>query len=574
MNKFEFDILRCIYIYGNDNQRFLSSKTGFSLGLVNKTIQSLVKDKYLKEDYTITNWSKMIMDANKPKQAIILAAGYGMRMIPINTEIPKGLLMIKNETLIERIIKQLHEVNIYDIHVVVGYMKEKYEFLIDEYGVTLTYNKDYSSKNNLFSVSKVVEIMENAYIVPCDIWFKENPFSLYEGYSWYLLSNKNAYNSFYTINRKQECRLCVNDGNKMIGIAYFHNQDVNEFKNVILDLIRYREYESKFWEESYKHISFPVYANLYKEEDYHEIDTFEDWRNLESDSMILSSHAIDIILKALSINANEIKDIHILKKGLTNHTFQFKVNEDFYVMRIPESDSNELINRYNERNTYQILKDESSTETIIYFDEMTGYKISKWIDHDHVCEHNNKDDLRKCMHLLRRLHEKKYPSAYIFDIFEKIQFYEMKWSEPSYYRDYEKTKENVFSLKDFIEENIEYRTLCHIDPSNDNFLIQNDDVYLIDWEYAAIQDPHIDIAMFCLDGMYDKKNVDEIIDMYFDGKCSSVIRRKIYAYISCCGLMWSNWTEYKRGKGIEFGEYSLKMYRYAKEYYLYAKGGD
>lgn len=31
------------------------------------------------------------LDKNIPQRAVILAAGYGMRMVPINTETPKGL---------------------------------------------------------------------------------------------------------------------------------------------------------------------------------------------------------------------------------------------------------------------------------------------------------------------------------------------------------------------------------------------------------------------------------------------------------------------------------------------------
>ena len=43
------------------------------------------------------------------------------------------------------------------------------------------------------------------------------------------------------------------------------------------------------------------------------------------------------------------------------------------------------------------------------------------------------------------------------------------------------------------------------------------------------------------------------------------MRTKIYAYIAVCGLLWSNWCEYKSRLGVEFGEYSLKQYRYAKD---------
>ena len=48
-------------------------------------------------------------------------------------------------------------------------------------------------------------------------------------------------------------------------------------------------------------------------------------------------------------------------------------------------------------------------------------------------------------------------------------------------------------------------------------------------------------------------------------------RTKIYIYIAMCGLLWSNWCEYKRKLGVEFGEYSLRQYRFAKDFYRAAK---
>ena len=82
-----------------------------------------------------------------------------------------------------------------------------------------------------------------------------------------------------------------------------------------------------------------------------------------------------------------------------------------------------------------------------------------------------------------------------------------------------------------------------------------------------MQDPHVDIAMFCIYSLYNKQQIDRTIDAYFSEGCDSFIKIKIYAYISICGLLWSNWCDYKRNLGIEFGEYSLRQYRYAKEYY-------
>ena len=113
--------------------------------------------------------------------------------------------------------------------------------------------------------------------------------------------------------------------------------------------------------------------------------------------------------------------------------------------------------------------------------------------------------------------------------------------------------------------------LTHIDAVPDNFLFVEQDgkeeIRLIDWEYAGMQDPHVDIAMFCIYSLYDRKEIDKLIDIYFEGNCSRDVRIKIYCYIAACGLLWSNWCEYKRNLGVEFGEYSLRQYRYAKDYY-------
>ena len=166
---------------------------------------------------------------------------------------------------------------------------------------------------------------------------------------------------------------------------------------------------------------------------------------------------------------------------------------------------------------------------------------------------------------------------HVFDLFKKIEFYEELWGEqPSMYKDYQETKQKVLSLKQYIDTLDKDWCLTHIDAVPDNFLFytpmgsKEEDLQLTDWEYAGMQDPHVDIAMFCIYSLYKKSQVDRLIDIYFNGECDAETRSKIYAYISVCGLLWSNWCEFKRNLGVEFGEYSLRQYRYAKDYYRYA----
>lgn len=55
----------------------------------------------------------------------------------------------------------------------------------------------------------------------------------------------------------------------------------------------------------------------------------------------------------------------------------------------------------------------------------------------------------------------------------------------------------------------------------------------------------------CIYAMYDRKQIDKLINAYFTEGCPKEIRIKIYCYIAACGLLWSNWCEYKRNLGID-----------------------
>lgn len=140
MNKQESEVLNALFLEPYINQRILSGFCGHSLGVVNRSLKNLIKEGYIDKHMRPTDKANAELKMKAPKNAIILAAGFGMRMVPVNMEVPKALLEVNGEPLIERIIKQLHEVGIKEIYVVVGFMKERFEYLIDVYGVELVVN--------------------------------------------------------------------------------------------------------------------------------------------------------------------------------------------------------------------------------------------------------------------------------------------------------------------------------------------------------------------------------------------------------------------------------------------------
>lgn len=658
MNKQEADILILLAEKPFENQRILSEQSGRSLGSVNKSLKALKEAGYLTEDFRLTHLADQELSANRPRRAVILAAGFGMRMVPINLTSPKALLMVRGERLIERLIRQLHEVDITDITVVVGFMKDQFEYLIDTYGVKLLVNSEYSSRNNLHSMALAAGVKRrrlgsprpssrgqstadaiqgamsgagqnremtpggqnkeklpggqnkeklpggqnheypqdgNLYIVPCDLWCEENPFHREELYSWYMMAEEEDIDSGLRINRKEEIVRCKTGetGHRMAGISYLTDRDWEWLKEAILNMDGSHRYDDFFWEEALFSGSpdrMRIAAKTVTGDGIVEINTYEQLRDIDSGSGHLASEAIRVIRDHFRVDERAITDITMLKKGMTNRSFLFRIGDRKYIMRIPGEGTELLINRKEEAEVFRAISNKGFCDDPELILPEKGYKITRYLEGVRTCDAGDEEDLRKCMTLLGKLHSMHLKVDHTFDIFGQIEFYEGLWDgEPSIYPDYADTKRKVLELKRFIDSQPKDWCLTHIDANCDNFLFYKEggsedgeesgkeSLQLTDWEYAGMQDPHVDIAMFGIYSMYEKDEVDRLIDIYFDsigaggGILAPAVRAKIYCYIAACGLLWSNWCEYKRKFGVEFGEYSLRQYRYAKEYYRYAR---
>ena len=140
------------------------------------------------------------------KRAIVMAAGKGERLRPLTLAMPKPLIRINGERMIDSVISALHQNGIFEIYVVVGYIKELFHELEDKYpGLKLIENPDYDRCNNISSLYYAREYLSDCIILDGDQIIR-NPAALAPEFE------RSGYNAVWTDDETKEWLLTVENG--------------------------------------------------------------------------------------------------------------------------------------------------------------------------------------------------------------------------------------------------------------------------------------------------------------------------------------------------------------------------
>ena len=306
----------------------------------------------------------------------------------------------------------------------------------------------------------------------------------------------------------------------------------------------------------------------------HQIYEFENLEELRRFDPRYQNHsdntALELVSQVFEVPESEIHDIRCLKSGMTNKSFLFQLQGRHYICRIPGPGTELLINRKEEAEVYRTIQPLHISEHIIYMNGDTGYKIAEYYEGARNSRADDWDDVAKCMELVQRLHNSGLTVAHEFNIRERIAFYEGLCAAHggTRFEDYAEVRSHMNELMDQLDAMQRPRVLSHIDSVADNFLFLPDgSVRLIDWEYAGMCDPLIDLSMCAIYSYYDEAATERLMQIYFGREPETKERKIVYSYIALGGFLWALWAVYKASLGEEFGEYTLIMYRYAKTYY-------
>ena len=265
-------------------QRALAAETGMSVGRVNEAISHL-SDLGLIADRRVTDDGLDALEPYRVKRAVLIAAGFGSRMVPITLNTPKPLVRVGGTRIIDTILDAVYAAGITEVYVVRGYLGEQFDQLRYKYPtIRFIDNPLYNEANNISSMVAAKDHLQSAYVFESDLLLR-NPklITRYQDRSNYLgIPMERSDDWCFKVKNGVIKSLGIGgEGGiwQMVGISYWTPEDGAKLAEDIPATFAMPGGKERFWDEApltYFADRYKVYARECSLEDVTEIDSFRE----------------------------------------------------------------------------------------------------------------------------------------------------------------------------------------------------------------------------------------------------------------------------------------------------------
>lgn len=252
--------------------------------------------------------------------------------------------------------------------------------------------------------------------------------------------------------------------------------------------------------------------------------------------------------------------------GMTNKNYLVSYIDNQYVIRMPGSATEMLINRENECENSMLTAKEAINIDTLYINPKTGVKITKYLPNSETFSASEKSVVLLA-NQLKTLHRSGIVFKNEFNVFTEYDKYilinEEKRREEKRVEDNQNIDEKLLALFNlcrvyFVSLNRE-KVPCHNDLVPENILLQGDNLYIIDWEYSGMNDFVFDIASFFIETNLSEEFQNLFLEEYFERGNVDIeqIKQEIILYQFCQDILWYIWTLIKEEDYTDYGQIRL-----------------
>ena len=231
------------------------------------------------------------LEPYRAKRAILMAAGFGSRLLPLTVNTPKPLVRVHGVRIIDRLIDAVRAIGIEEVYIVRGYLPEAFDALLAKYpDLHFIDNPIYDSTNNISSAVAAAEHFQNAYVFESDLFLTDPSYiAKYQYESNYLAIPVDSTEDWYfdaddtgkiTHIAKGKDAPCW----QMVGLSYWTAEDGARLAADIPEVFARDDAKQIFWDDvalDRKPEGYTVRVRPCAHDDIVEIDTFAELQEID-----------------------------------------------------------------------------------------------------------------------------------------------------------------------------------------------------------------------------------------------------------------------------------------------------
>lgn len=610
------DILRVLlHIQAVDNttkfsQRQLAKSTNFSLTKVQAILSELEKKQFVTRTgnnqsphYQVSNqgqqftlslingtlptWSSSL-EKHPTTTAVVLAAGATQ-----DFNQPVSLEEFDHQSMLQRTIDQLVNHGITKIIIVTGFKQKSIKQLVDNnQNVQLVINENYTKTGTMSSFVKAAPfISESFLLIEGDLLFDNAMLSL-------LLQEQqsNVILAAPLSGSGDEAFVDFDKNNQLLRIS----KDIRQMNELSAEMIGLSKLSYGFFELmmaafqnnqnpwlNYEYLitrlahSISVKCILTDNLSWKDIDNIQDLAEAQNTTFpkikvneqnAQIKLAQQTIIDVLALPETAVKDV-AYAGGMTNTNYSAQVQlgndgtwEECFI-RIPGKGTGKLINRKTEQPNAKQASELNFNVPTVYMDD-SGIKITKTIPGALTLSPRSmrlSTNYRQAAQLLKHVHTSPMTFSNTFSFIDEWHRYEQAVTDlkQPFFNNYDTVRQQVLKALARLDQlGVEQRP-CHNDLVPENFIKgNNNQLYLIDWEYSGLNDPAWDLAALFNESEFTN---DEETDFLVHYEPSDILklRQKVQIYKALQDILWSTWAIVKTASGVDFNDYGQKRFNRA-----------
>ena len=256
-----------------------------------------------------------------------------------------------------------------------------------------------------------------------------------------------------------------------------------------------------------------------------------------------------------------------LEGGMSNYTYVVETRGKKYTYRVPGKFAEKFVDRVEEWDNIQEVNRLGLNNATSYVEIISGEKLAEYVDGTILSDTNVVSYNQLSVAALKKIHNSdlKFKDYNAFKRLDDYERYcrEMGFTHP---KEYIALRQKLNEMQ---RAHADVKKVpCHCDYQPTNLVLSGDKLYVLDWEFAGMNDPFYDIACYGNAG-FDKAL--SLLEAYVEHTPTREELQRLYFHRSFQCLQWYNVAIFKdrvglsRDLNMDFNEVAAFFFNMAKD---------